>query len=91
MRIDPKKCVACGNCVPICPMGAISTSPTIGCVLWSMPDECVECYACYRGMSKRASQSSDGEELSERLLRFSVSASIQSRTYVLRTRLSPRN
>jgi len=51
MRIDPNKCVACGNCVPICPMGAIHIDPTFGRAVVDA-DECVECYACYRGMSK---------------------------------------
>jgi ferredoxin len=51
MRIDPKKCVACGNCVPICPMGAIHIDPTIARAVVNA-DACVECYACYRGMSK---------------------------------------
>ena len=51
MRIDPNKCVACGNCVPICPMGAIHIDPIIGRAVVDA-DECVECYACYRGMSK---------------------------------------
>ena len=51
MRIDPNKCVACGNCVPICPVGAIHIDPTIGRAVVDA-DECVECYACYRGMSK---------------------------------------
>ncbi len=50
MRIDPKKCVACGNCVAVCPMGAIyidraNNRATVN------SDECVECYACHRGMS----------------------------------------
>jgi ferredoxin len=51
MRIDPDKCVACGNCVPICPMGAISIEPVIGRATINA-DECVECFSCYRGMSK---------------------------------------
>src|SRR6266542_2051507 len=51
MRIDPDKCVACGNCVPICPMGAISIEPSIGRASINA-DECVECFNCYRGMSK---------------------------------------
>ncbi len=51
MRIDPRKCVACGNCVSICPVGAIYIDPAIGRARVN-EDECVECYACYRGMSK---------------------------------------
>jgi ferredoxin len=50
MRIDPNKCVACGNCVPICPMGAISIDTNRNRAVVN-PDECVECYTCYRGMS----------------------------------------
>jgi ferredoxin len=51
MKIDPDKCVACGNCVPICPMGAIAIEPSIGRATINA-DECVECFTCYRGMSK---------------------------------------
>lgn len=51
MKIDPHKCVACGNCVPVCPMGAIHIDPNIGRAIVDQ-DECVECFACYRGMSK---------------------------------------
>ena len=51
MKIDPHKCVACGNCVPVCPMGAIHIDPEIGRATVDQ-DECVECFACYRGMSK---------------------------------------
>jgi ferredoxin len=50
MRIDEKKCVACGNCVPVCPMGAISIDPTKNRAAVN-GDECVECYTCFRGMS----------------------------------------
>jgi ferredoxin len=51
MRIDPKKCVACANCVPVCPMGAIAISPALGRAVVDS-DACVECFTCYRGMSK---------------------------------------
>ncbi len=50
MRIDPAKCVACGNCVPVCPMGAISIDPVRNRAAVNA-DECVECYTCFRGMS----------------------------------------
>src|SRR5512140_2013496 len=51
MRIDPAKCVACANCVPICPMGAIAISPELQRAVVDR-DACVECFTCYRGMSK---------------------------------------
>lgn len=50
MKIDPKKCVACGNCVAVCPMGAIHVDRSTNRAVVNT-DECVECYACHRGMS----------------------------------------
>jgi ferredoxin len=50
MIINNKKCVACGNCVPVCPMGAIFIDPGINRALIN-DDACVECGTCYRGMS----------------------------------------
>jgi ferredoxin len=50
MRIDPNKCVACGNCTYVCPMGAISVDPVIKRATVNR-SECVECYACVNGMS----------------------------------------
>jgi ferredoxin len=51
MKVDPAKCVACGNCLPICPMGAIYIDPSANRARINA-DECVECFTCYRGMSK---------------------------------------
>lgn len=51
MEVDPKKCVACANCVPICPMGAIYIDPVVNRATVNL-EECVECFTCYRGMSK---------------------------------------
>lgn len=51
MEIDQHKCVACSNCVPICPMGAIYIDPAVNRATVNQ-DECVECFTCYRGMSK---------------------------------------
>jgi ferredoxin len=50
MRIDPNKCVACGNCIYVCPVGAIYVDPVIKRATVDR-DECVECYACYNGLS----------------------------------------
>ena len=51
MKIDESKCVACGNCTYVCPMGAIYIDPKTRKATIN-PDECVECYACYNGLSK---------------------------------------
>jgi len=50
MRIDPRKCVGCANCVAVCPMGAISVDGRLRRAVVDR-DACVECYTCYRGMS----------------------------------------
>ena len=51
MRISPDRCVACGNCTYVCPMGAIYIDPNIKRATVDR-DECVECYACFNGMSQ---------------------------------------
>ena len=51
MKINPDKCVACGNCTYVCPMGAIYIDPTIRRATVNR-DECVECYACFNGLSQ---------------------------------------
>jgi ferredoxin len=61
MKINPDKCVACGNCTYVCPMGAIYIDPAIKRATIDH-DECVECYACYNGLST--------EHLNPPLVRF---------------------
>ena len=51
MRINPKKCVACGNCTYVCPMGAIYIDPVKKRATIDR-DECVECYTCFNGLSQ---------------------------------------
>ncbi len=51
MKINPHKCVACGNCTYVCPMGAIYIDPTIKRATIDR-NECVECYSCFNGMSQ---------------------------------------
>ncbi len=51
MRINPNKCVACGNCTYVCPMGAIYIDPVIKRATIN-DDECVECYSCFNGLSQ---------------------------------------
>lgn len=51
MTINPNKCVACGNCTYVCPMGAIYIDPEINRATINR-DECVECYSCFNGLSQ---------------------------------------
>lgn len=51
MKINPDKCVACGNCTYVCPMGAIYIDPNIKRATIDR-DECVECYTCFNGLSQ---------------------------------------
>lgn len=51
MNINQGKCVACGNCIYVCPTGAIYIDQKFHRATIDR-DECVECYACYNGMSK---------------------------------------
>ncbi len=51
MLIDPNRCVACSNCVPVCPMGAIYVDTTINRATIDR-DECVECGTCSRMSSE---------------------------------------
>src|SRR5260370_10900820 len=51
MKINPDKCVACGNCTYVCPMGAIYIDPTRKRATVNLT-ECVECYACFNGLSQ---------------------------------------
>src|SRR5713226_4014333 len=51
MRINPNKCVACGNCTYVCPVGAIYIDPAIRRATINR-DECVECYTCFNGLSQ---------------------------------------
>jgi len=51
MKINPNKCVACGNCTYVCPMNAIYIDPVMNRATIDR-DECVECYACFNGLSQ---------------------------------------
>jgi ferredoxin len=51
MRINPDKCVACGNCTYVCPVNAIYIDPAIRRATVNR-EACVECYTCYNGLSQ---------------------------------------
>ncbi len=51
MKINPDKCVACGNCTYVCPVGAIYIDPNIRRATINR-DACVECYTCFNGLSQ---------------------------------------
>lgn len=52
-RVDADKCVGCGKCVSVCPVGDIKldadNKPT-----WLHNDKCLTCFACYHHCPKRA-------------------------------------
>jgi len=50
VKISTERCVACGNCVAICPVGAIDIDPAIDRAVVDQ-GRCVECFTCYRGLS----------------------------------------
>jgi NAD-dependent dihydropyrimidine dehydrogenase PreA subunit len=45
MRIDPEKCLSCGECIPFCPVGAIKEGNDR---TYIEQDECVECGVCLK-------------------------------------------
>jgi len=51
MKISQTKCIGCGNCTYVCPMGAIFVDPDTRKARIN-DDACVECYACYNGLSR---------------------------------------
>lgn len=52
MRIDPRLCVGCANCVAVCPVGAISVDPASRRARVDR-DACVECFTCHRMSRER--------------------------------------
>lgn len=45
MYIDEQECIGCGNCIPYCPVEAISDQGGVAVINF---DECVECTSCLR-------------------------------------------
>jgi len=45
MKIDQEKCIGCGQCLPFCPVRAISMDSDLAQIEF---DECVECGSCLR-------------------------------------------
>ena len=69
-HIDQDRCVGCGQCVPLCPMGAISLEEgksRIDC------DECAECGVCNRSMTCPVDAIRVGELTWPRVLRAKYS------------------
>ena len=41
--VDPKKCIACGTCINMCPVEAISFKDGKA---WIDPNKCIKCGTC---------------------------------------------
>lgn len=52
-RVDADKCVGCGKCVSVCPVGDIKLD-TDNKPTWLHNDKCLTCFACYHHCHKRA-------------------------------------
>ena len=50
MDISTARCVGCGNCVHVCPVGAIHIDRASNRAVVHQ-DQCVECFNCYRSLS----------------------------------------
>ena len=89
MKINPDKCVACGNCTYVCPMGAIYIDPLMNRATINRR-ECVECYACYNGLSQEHLNPTMVRACG-RFLRRCACVSIPNPTSALPPHSSPKN
>ena len=52
-RVDAEKCIKCGKCAAVCPVGDISFKK--GCTpQWKHNGKCLSCFACYHHCPTRA-------------------------------------
>ena len=87
MKINSKKCVACGNCTYVCPMGAIYIDPVMRRATINR-NECVECYACFNGLSQEHLNPTFVRTVRGSCSRWRGCGSIRSRMCVRRRRSS---